>query len=190
MVSALLHLPQIFHLPALLKFFGLSILSVVSSIELLPYLCLRSLFNQYCLRLSPFLLLKKGVISVFFYGFCAGASTRGRSSCYRNCANRSVSLIPAITLLFTRSPFTISYLQCSVKLTRVIKAASSWTWYLLLHLTLSYILSFLPMKWASKAYLCCNLFLSLAVSEHIAYHYKNNSDKQENLLFLGCSLLK
>lgn len=107
--------------------------------ELLPYFCFSSLFNQYCLRLSRFLLLKKkkkGVISLFFHFFCAGSSTRVRSKCKWNCANRPASLVPAIILLLTMSPFTISFLQCLVQLTRIMTPCI-WTFHTFYHFCLS-----------------------------------------------------
>lgn len=91
-----------------------------------------------------------------------------------------MSLAPAIFLLLTTSPFTISYLQYLVQLTRIMTPCI-WTPHKFYH--------FCPSNGHQKLVIDAICFW-LTVSEHKAWYYWNNSDKHQMLLLLGCPLLK
>lgn len=97
-----------------------------------------------------------------------------------NCANRPMSLAPAIIPVLTTSPFTISFLQCLVQLTRIVTPCIR---------TLHIFYHFCPSNGHHKLVIAAICFW-LTVSEHKAWYYWNNSDKHHMLLLLGCPLLK
>lgn len=91
-----------------------------------------------------------------------------------------MSLAPAIILVLTTSPFTISFLQCLVQFTRIMTPCL-WTLHLFYH--------FCPSNGHQKLVIIAICFW-LTVSEHKAWYYWTNSDKHQMLLLLGCPLLK
>lgn len=103
-----------------------------------------------------------------------------RSKCNWSCANRPMSLAPAIILLLTMSPFNISFLLSLVQLTRIMTPCT-WTLHIFYH--------FCTSNGHQKLVIVAICFW-LTVSEHKAWFYCNNSDKHQTLLLLGCPLLK
>lgn len=91
-----------------------------------------------------------------------------------------MSLAPVIILLLTISPFTISFLQYLVQLTRIMTTCI-WTPHKFYH--------FCPSNGHQKLVIDAICFW-LTVSEHKVWYYWNSSDTHQMLLFLGCPLLK
>lgn len=91
-----------------------------------------------------------------------------------------MSLAPAINLVLTTLPFAISFLQCLIQLTRIMTPCIR---------TLHLFYHFCPSNGHQKLVIVA-IWFWLTVSEHKAWYYWNNSDKQQMLLLLGCPLLK